>query len=86
MSSSDPARRQAAIAVAVRPDLWPSAARAARRHLPSRWWRGPGALRSAEPWLRFRLETAYGTERGTPPAGDLVTWLRWLRTWPRVRR
>ena len=41
--------------------------------------------RTAEPWLRFRMETAYGRERSTPTGADLVTWLRWLRSWPRAR-
>lgn len=76
----------AARALARRPDLWGAAAGAAVRHLPRRWWRGPGAVREAAPWLRFRLETSYGAERRTPAPGDLLTWLRWTRAWPRARR
>ncbi|QYG92784.1 hypothetical protein HC251_10320 [Iamia sp. SCSIO 61187] len=72
---------QAASALARRPGLWGTAARAGVRHLPRR---GRGA-RAAEPWLRFRIETAYGRERSTPTGADLVTWLRWLRSWPRAR-
>lgn len=73
------------MAVARRPSLWPVGITEAVRHLPDGWWRGPDAARSAVPWLRFRLETAYGSERSTPTAEDLVTWLRWVRAWPRPR-
>ncbi|HYI61826.1 MAG TPA: hypothetical protein VEW93_08490 [Acidimicrobiales bacterium] len=78
----EPTRRVVG-AVARRPWLWAAAAGAVARHAPRRWWRGP---RAAAPWLRFRLETAYGAERARPAAGDLVTWLRWCRAWPRARR
>lgn len=69
----------AAVAVARRPVLWATAAAAGARHLPRRG-------RSAAPWLRFRMETAYGRERTVPTSGDLVTWLRWARAWPRAKR
>lgn len=85
MRTVDPDLRRSAIALAREPRLWPTAAVAAGRHLPDGWWRGPTALRAAEPWLRFRLETAYGLERATPTPADLITWLRWARAWPRVR-
>lgn len=71
--------------VARRPSLWVTAVATAGRHLPRRWWRGPGAVAAARPWMGFRLETAYGSRRGRPTAGDLLTWLRWCRAWPRVR-
>jgi len=68
-------------AVVTRPALWPSAVAAGARHLPTRWWTGRRAAAGAEPWLRFRIETAYGTERATPTPDDVVTYLRWLRDW-----
>lgn len=71
-------------AVAAAPTLWAPAIVAARRHLPRGWWRG-GGLREADPWLRFRLETAYGASAAAPSAEDAVTWLRWCRAWPRVQ-
>jgi hypothetical protein len=74
--------RAAASALVRRPALWGTAAAAGLRHLPRR----PTRPRSAEPWIRFRMETAYGRERSTPTAHDLVTWLRWARAWPKVRR
>lgn len=78
----DPDLREVASALVRRPDLWAAATVAGVRHLPRRWTRP----RSAEPWLRFRMETAYGSDRATPTGPDLVTWLRWARAWPRVRR
>ncbi|WCO65238.1 hypothetical protein PO878_12085 [Iamia majanohamensis] len=85
MAPADPDLRRVAAAVARHPSLWPTGAAAAVRHLPEGWWRGPSTLRTAVPWLRFRLETAYGAERSTPTGADLVTWLRWARAWPRAR-
>ena len=66
-------------AVARRPRLWPTAVVAGARLVPRRG-------RSAGPWVRFRLETAYGPGRAVPTAADVVTWLRWARAWPRARR
>lgn len=86
MDVTGPDLRQAAGEVARHPELWPTAAAALGRHLPQGWWRRPLAVRAAAPWLRFRLETAYGVERSVPPGGDVVTWLRWARAWPRPRR
>lgn len=74
--------REPASALVRQPGLWVAAAAAGVRHLPRR----PTRPRTAEPWLRFRMETAYGRERSTPTGHDLVTWLRWARAWPRVRR
>jgi len=74
-----------ATAVAGRPVLWPTLVRAAAAFRPRRWW-NRDAVRRATPWVRFRMETAYGTDRAVPTAADVVTWLRWLRAWPRSRR
>lgn len=60
------------------PSLWVAGAVAGARLVPRR-------RRSPAPWLRFRVETAYGAERRTPTPHDLLTWLRWVRAWPRVR-
>lgn len=74
--------RAAASALVRRPGLWGAAAAAGARHVP----RHPTRPRDAEAWLRFRMETAYGRERSVPTGSDVVTWLRWVRAWPRVRR
>ena len=76
---------QALAAVAPHPALWPTAARQARVLAPPRWWRRRPFLPvpSAE-YLRFRLETAYGGAGDqAPDPSDLVTYLRWCRTFPR---
>ncbi len=69
-------------AVLTRPALWPTAVAAGARLLPARWWTGRRAAAAATPWLRFRVETAYGAERTTPAPADVITFLRWLREWP----
>jgi hypothetical protein len=65
--------------VARRPSLWPTAVAQAHRLARPRWWRHAPflPLPDAE-YVRFRLETQYGT-RGEPEPGDLVTYLRWCR-------
>lgn len=72
-----------ALAVARRPDLWRVALVQLARLARPGWWRRPPFLPlPAMPYLRFRLETAYGELR--PPAGaDVVDYLRWCREWPR---
>lgn len=66
------------------PDLWLTALRQARRLAPDRWWsRRPFLPLPDRSYLHFRLVTAYGGD-GTGPIRpeDLVTYLRWCRTWP----
>jgi hypothetical protein len=72
-------------AVAARPDLWPTAIRAGRTLTPTGWWRRPPFLPLPDRhYLRFRLVTAYGGSGDVPPdPDDVVTWLSWLRSFPR---
>jgi hypothetical protein len=73
------------VAVLVRPDLWPVAAAQALRLAPPGWWRRRPFLPLPDPdYVRFRLQTAYGTG-GRPTAGDVVAYLRWCREFPRHR-
>jgi hypothetical protein len=73
-------------AVAVRPTLWSTAARQARRLAPARWWRAAPFLPvPAAAWLRFRSETQYGAEGRLEP-GDVVVWLEWARATDRRNR
>jgi hypothetical protein len=66
-------------AVALRPALWPTATRQARRTVRSDWWRrAPFLPLPDRGYLRFRLETQYG-EDSAPASGDLVTYLEWCR-------
>jgi hypothetical protein len=75
-----------ALAVVGRPVLWPTAARQWLRAMPRGWWRRPPFLpRPDRAYLRFRLETQYGTG-GAPAARDLVTYLEWCRADERANR
>jgi hypothetical protein len=67
------------------PSLWPVAVRQARLLAPPGWWRRrPHLPVPTADYLRFRLETAYGGAGDQAPApADLVTYLRWCRTFPR---
>lgn len=70
-------------AVAFRPTLWPTALRQAVRMAPRGWWRRAPFVPVPDPsYLRFRLQTAYGSE-GEPTAEDVVAYLRWCREFPR---
>jgi hypothetical protein len=73
-------------AVLARPVLWPTAIRQWKRATPRGWWRRPPFLpRPDREYLRFRLETQYGTD-GAPAAKDLATYLEWCRAEHRRNR
>jgi hypothetical protein len=66
-------------AVMRKPHLWRTAFRQASRTVPRRWWtRPPFVPLPDRTYLRFRLETAYGTD-GRPSADDVVRYLEWCR-------
>ncbi len=70
----------AALAVVRRPSLWPTALRQLARSSRPRWWRRPPFLPVPDrAYVRFRLETQYGTH-GAPAPRDLVTYLEWCRS------
>ena len=70
---------RAGVAVARRPGLWPTAVAQAVRLARPGWWKRPPFLPAPDPdYVRFRLQTAYGS-RGTPAVGDLVAYLKWCR-------
>ena len=74
-----------ALAVARRPDLWPTALVQARRLAPPGWWRRwPPLPLPDRAWLQFRMRTAYGDPRHVPPPDDVVAWLSWCRSWDRL--
>jgi hypothetical protein len=69
---------RAALGVARRPALWPTALAQAGRLSRPRWWRRPPFLPIPDrEYLRFRFETHYGT--GEPDPADLVRYLEWCR-------
>jgi hypothetical protein len=71
-------------ALARRPGLWATAAVQALRLAGPGWWRRPPFLPVPDPgYLRFRLETQYGSDRDPDPA-DVVTYLHWCRAMDRV--
>ena len=76
---------RAALAVLAQPSLWTTAVRQVGRLARPRWWRHRPFLPVPAPdYLRFRLETAYGGAGDhAPDAEDLVTYLRWVRHFPR---
>ena len=66
-------------AVLVHPTLWPVALRQAARASRPHWWRRAPFLPVPDAdYLRFRLETQYGTG-GVPDPDDVVVYLRWCR-------
>jgi hypothetical protein len=68
--------------VARRPWLWPTAIMQAGRLATPGWWRHPPYLPWPDPaYLRFRLETQYGSAAGTDrmEPRDLVVYLEWCR-------
>jgi hypothetical protein len=71
-----------AVAVVLRPALWFTALGQVRRLAAPGWWRRRPflPLPDAE-YLRFRLTTAYGTDRAPEPE-DVVTYLRWCKAFP----
>lgn len=66
-----------------RPDLWPTAVGQALRLARPGWWRRPPFLPLPDrDYVRFRLQTAYGSE-GKPAGDDLVAYLAWCRAFGR---
>ena len=76
---------RAGLALLGRPGLWPTALAQALRLAPPGWWRRRPFLPVPDPdYLRFRLETAYGSG-GEPEPPDVIAYLRWCRDFPRRR-
>ena len=75
---------RAILAVAAHPSLWVTALRQLFRLAPPRWWRRAPFLPIPDrDYLRFRMETQYGTapeSANVMDADDLVVYLRWCQT------
>jgi hypothetical protein len=49
------------------------------------WWRRAPFLPLPDAaYLRFRLQTAYGSGDRDPDPHDVITYLHWCRAWPKV--
>ena len=69
-----------AAAIVGRPDLWRTLVVQARRMVPSDWWRQPPFLPIPPAnYVRFRMETAFGSDADAPPAAEMVHFLEWCR-------
>lgn len=70
---------RAVLAVLRRPPLWPTAVAQALRLARPGWWKRPPFLPVPDPdYVRFRMQTAYGSA-GNPDPEDLVAYLNWCR-------
>ena len=83
----DPARRMpvrvwlpVACAVAREPRLWVTALRQTARLAPGGWWhRWPPLPLPDRDYLRFRLQTMYGSEGRVPEPSDVLAYLAWCK-------
>lgn len=63
-----------------RPSLWPEAFRALLALTPADWWRrAPFLPIPRRAYLRWRLQTAYGSGDATPDPVDLIHFLEWRK-------
>lgn len=69
-----------AMALLRHPSLWGVAVTQSLRVAAPGWWRRAPFLPLPDPaYLRFRLETQYGSDHDPDPA-DVVTYLHWCRS------
>jgi hypothetical protein len=70
-----------ATAVAAHPRLWLTACRQYRVALPRRWWsRRPFLPIPPGDYVRFRLQTQYGSVDHRIEAADVLNYLSWCKT------
>lgn len=78
---------RAALAVVVHPAIWGTAVAQLFRLAKPGWWRRWPPVPAPDPaYLRFRLQTQYGDTEREPSPGELVRYLRWVRSYRRVSR
>ena len=74
------------MAIMARPGLWLTAARVLGRMIPRRWWARPPFLPvPSRGYMKFRLETQYGTPTAPTEPGDVLEYLAWVKQWDRQR-
>jgi hypothetical protein len=66
------------LAVALRPNLWLEAWRAAADARCKQWWKRLLLVPESE-YLRWRLTTAYGDPETRVEPADMVRYLQWRR-------
>jgi hypothetical protein len=72
---------RAAAAVAAHPRLWLTACRQYRAALPRRWWgHRPFLPLPPRDYVRFRLQTQYGSANHRIEAVDVLNYLSWCKT------
>jgi hypothetical protein len=68
------------VALARTPRLWATALRQVRRLAPRGWWRRPPFLPLPDrDYLRFRLQTMYGTGQRAARTSDVLAYLWWCK-------
>jgi hypothetical protein len=74
-------------AVLVRPWLWPTAVSQIVALAPRGWWRRrPFMPVPDREYLRFRMQTQYGDPDHEPEVEDLLTYLKWCRSYRALLR
>jgi hypothetical protein len=74
-----------AVAVVRHPSLWWTGLVQVRRLAPRGWWRRPPFLPVPDKaYLRFRLQTMYGDAEHPPEPADVLTYLRWCRSFSQL--
>jgi hypothetical protein len=69
-----------AVLVARRPSLWTTAVRQFGRGVPRRWWaRRPYLPLPPKDYVRFRLQTQYGSVDHHIEAADVLNYLSWCK-------
>jgi hypothetical protein len=68
------------VLIVAHPRLWVTACRQYRSGLPRRWWaRRPFLPIPPSDYVRFRLQTQYGTADHRIDAADVLNYLSWCK-------
>ena len=69
-------------AVVMRPGLWMTALRSAKRLVPRQWWRNGSHLPvPSRAYINFRMTTQYGYGVDQPEIADIIDYLEWSKDW-----
>ena len=69
-------------AVVMRPGLWMTALRSAKRLVPRQWWRSGSHLPvPSRAYINFRMTTQYGYGVDQPEIADIIDYLEWSKDW-----